>query len=98
MGDAPVVRGDQCLDQGESNLHEVLECHPTGRDYLVQPLSRNQLHGQEVHPLGFFDREDSDDPRVTQRGDGLGLPLEAPQPLGVPSHAFRQHLERHLAF
>jgi hypothetical protein len=41
--------------------------------------------------------EDGGDPGVAQRGQQLGLALEARQPLGVPGEVLGQDLDRHVA-
>jgi hypothetical protein len=39
----------------------------------------DQLHREEVNPVGFLYRVERDDVRVIERGDGASLALEACQ-------------------
>jgi hypothetical protein len=57
----------------------------------------DQLHGQETGPaLGRgVQSVDRRDVGVVQRGQQLGLALEAPQPLDVRCERLGQHLDRH---
>ena len=44
----------------------------------------------------FLDGEDGDDVRVVERGDGLGFPSEARQPVGVSREGIGKNLQRHI--
>jgi hypothetical protein len=47
---------------------------------------------------GFLDGMDGDDVGMIQRGDDLGLPLEALEPAAVGSDVAREELQSDLAF
>ena len=61
-------------------------------------LARHEFHGDEARVPDLSDVEDLRDVRVVERGEGLRLPLEAPQPLLVVRELLGQDLDRHLAF
>ena len=67
------------------------------RQALLQVLARDELHRQ--HPLAahVLEPEECRDVRVLQRGEQLGLALEAREPLGVGGERLRQPLERDVA-
>ena len=47
--------------------------------------------------VGFLERVDRGDVGVVERGEQVGLALEASEPLGISRHLGRQHLDRHVA-
>ena len=64
---------------------------------MVQRLSLDELHGQEVDAVGFLDREHADNAGVVEGGERSGLALESVEPLRVGRHFCRQGLERDVA-
>jgi hypothetical protein len=55
-----------------------------------------ELHRHEGHVILFLDGEDGDDMRVVERRDGLGLPSEARQTVGVQREGIGQNLQRNV--
>ena len=96
VGDPLLVGRSDCLGQGDGNTEEVGERKPASGDDLGQGLSLDQLHGQEVETVGLLDGMDGDDVGVVEGGQGLGLPLEALQPLALRGQLHRQDLEGHV--
>ena len=70
---------------------------PALGDHAVEGLALDELHGEEVDAVRLLDRVDGDDAGVVEGGEGLGLALEALEPLRVGGHLGRQHLEGHVA-
>ncbi len=97
MDDPLLVRGRQGIGQGDGDLEDPLQGHAGRGDQLGEPLALDQLHGEEADTLGLLDRVDRDDVGMIQRGQGLGLPLEAVEPLRICGQLGRQHLQGHLA-
>ena len=60
----------------------------------MRPL--DELHRHEADIIVFLDGEDGDDVRVVERGDGLGFPSEARQPVGVSREGIGKNLQRHI--
>jgi len=97
VDDALLVGRGEGLGNDRGVLDDPLDGQSTLGNEAVQCLPLHELHCQEVDAVGLFDREDGDDVRVVERGEGLGLALEAREPIGVARHVGGQHLERHLA-
>ena len=70
---------------------------PPSRNQAIERLALHQLHREEAHAAGLLDRVDGDDVRVIERGDGLGLALEALRGARGRGHVGGQHLERDVA-
>ena len=81
VDDALVVGGRQRFGQCRADRHEAVDRHPALGDELVERLALDELHRQEVDAVGLLDGVDGDDARVIERGEGLGLALEALEPL-----------------
>ncbi len=97
MHDALLMRRRQRVGQRTGNLDDLLDREPARRDQEVEWLSFDQLHGQKVDAVGFLHRVDSDDVRMVELGEGLGLTAKAHQPLRIVRHLGGQHLERYVA-
>ena len=65
--------------------------------HLVQPLALDELHDVVMQPVLLADAVDGHDVGVVQPGGGLGLPMEAPQPLRLQQGVRRQHLQGDVA-
>ena len=76
---------------------ELLERKSAFGDQMVERLSFDELHGQEVDAVGLLHQEHADDAGVVERRERTGLALEAFEPLGIRGHFRRQDLERHVA-
>ncbi len=97
MDDPAVVRRLQPLGDLQRDLQRLVEGQRSRLELLRQRLPLGQLHDQEVHAVVVLDLVDAGDVGVVQRGQRLGLALEARQPLGRGGHRFGQHLQRDLA-
>ncbi len=97
MDDALFVRGRQRIGDGRGNREHVGGRHPALGDRGIERLSLDQLHGQEVDAGRLFDREDGDDVRVVDGGEGLGLAPEAVEAVAVGGHLARDHFEGDIA-
>ena len=98
VGDALLMGAADRVGKRYREVEKPVDRQAAGRNHLVERLSLDELHGQEVEPfairtLGVLDRVDRDDVRVVERGDDLGLALEALQPLGIFGHVGGQHLQ-----
>ena len=70
---------------------------PLAVEALPQRLPLQQLHHGEADPAVLPEVVDGEDVRVRQRGDRLGLALEARRGLGLVGQALGQDLDRHVA-
>ncbi len=95
MDDAAVVGGRQRLGQRHRDVEDPAQGEPSRGSDLVEGLALYHLHGQEAHPAIFLDRVQGDDVGMVEGGDGLGLALEALEPLGVGGQLGFEHLDRH---
>ena len=64
----------------------------------AERVSRNQLHDERVRVLVFGYTINLRDVRMIERGQQLGLALEARHPLRVFRKGSRQNLQRHITF
>jgi len=64
---------------------------------MVEGLTLDELHGQEVDAVRLLDGVDGDDPGVVEGGQRLRLPPEALDPLRARGHLGGQHLKGHVA-
>ena len=55
----------------------------------VERLALDELHRQEVDAVGFLDREDRDDARMIEGGEGFRLAPEALEAIGTCGHRRR---------
>ena len=79
MDDALVVRGRERVGDGRADRENPVDAAAGLRHELIERLPLDQLHREEMDALGFFDREDRDDARMIEGGQGLGLAAEALQ-------------------
>lgn len=93
MDDAALVGGADGVGQRDGQLEQARERHAVLGNQLRQRLPLDELHGEEVHVAGLLDRVDGDDVGVVERGDGLGLALEALAALAVGADRGWEHLE-----
>ncbi len=78
----------------------LVERQRAARQPIGQGRALDQLHDQEAERRGRVRRLEGvehGDARVVERGQDLGLALEAAQPVGVGGDRLGQHLDRHLA-
>ena len=71
VDDALVVGGGEGLGQGGPDRQQPLDRHPSVGDELVEGLTFDELHGQEVDAGAFFNRVDGDDAGVVEGGERL---------------------------
>jgi hypothetical protein len=93
MDDAVLVGGAHRVDQRQREARELPRRQAASGDQAGERLALHQLHREEVDAVGVLDRVDGDDIGVVQRGNRLGLALEAPEAVGVGRHLQRQDLE-----
>jgi hypothetical protein len=91
------VSGGERVGQGDRDPERLPETHPLAGDEGVEGPALDQLHDDEVHPLGRLDLVDRDDVGVVQLGGGTGLLLEAGPARRVGEPVGREDLDRHLA-
>jgi len=77
VDDPLLVRGGQRLGDGHREVPQHLERHATGRDQRIQRLALDQLHREERRRTDLLDGMNGDDVRMVQRGNRVGLALEA---------------------
>ena len=97
MDDAARVGGREPLGDLARVVDGLAERQGAPRETLAQRLALEQLHdgvGRRALPPEVVDREDA---RVRERGDRLGLALEAGERLRRLREVRRQHLHRHVA-
>jgi hypothetical protein len=92
-----LVRGLQRVGQLPRQLQRFVNRNPPPAESLRQVLTQRQLHGEEAHAVVLLQPVDHRNVGVAQRGQQLGLPLEAGQPLGILRKGGRQDLDRDLS-
>jgi hypothetical protein len=97
MDDPFLVGGGQRVSDLDRERKEPVELEASGWQHLIEALALDQLHRQEMDPVGLLHRVDGDDVRLVEGRDRLRLALESLQPLCIRRHLGRQHLDRHLA-
>ena len=97
MDDALGVCGRERVGQRVGDVEHPLDRQAALGNGDVERLALDELHGEEVDALGFFDREDRDDARMIERGQGLRLAAESLQAVGVRGHPGGENLEGDLA-
>ena len=66
-------------------------------DAVRQGWPFDEFEHQRPDALSLLQPVDAPDVGVVQRGEDLGFPLEAGQPVGVGRERLRQHLQRHVS-
>jgi len=97
MYDAFFVGGSHCVGYGGSERDDLLDGKPALGEKVVERLSFDQFHREEVGAVSFLDRVERDDVRMIEGGDGARFALEAGEALGIAGHVGREHLERYVA-
>ena len=97
MYDAFFVGGSHCVGYGGSERDDLLDGKPALGEKVVERLSFDQFHREEVGAVSFLDRVERDDVRMIEGGDGARFALEAGEALGIAGDVGRQHLEGHVA-
>ena len=94
VDDARAMRGDERVSDGDRVLKGLFHRHrPTGQP-VRQRLPFEQLHDQEVDPVGLAQVVKHANVRMVQRGNGLRLALESFSPRGVFSQVMWKYLNR----
>ncbi len=93
MDDALFVRGGERVGDSLGDFDDLRGRKATGVREAVERLAFDEFHGEEVDAFGFFDREDGDDVRMIERGDGTGFALEASEAIGVGRGVGRENFE-----
>ncbi len=94
--DAARVRGGDAAGELQRPAERGRGRRPAGAQPVAQRLAFEQLADQERRALVAAEVVDGEDVGVVERRRGARLALEPLQPLGVPRHLRRQHLDRHL--
>ena len=97
MNNALFMRCGKGIGQSACNLDDLRDGKAVGRNQAIKWLPIDQLHGEKVDAVGFFDRKDGHDIRVIQRGYGAGFALKAGQALGIMRHSRGEHLDGDVA-
>ena len=97
MDHALLVRRGERVRERDREVEHPRDRQAAGRHQVVERLAIDQLHGQEADALCLLDRMQDDDVRVAECGHALGLALEPREPIGIPGHVVRAHLERDVA-
>ena len=97
MHDPLLVRGRETLGHPAGELHRLALRERSSRQPRAHRLALEQLRHGVRDPAVVAEVEDGQDVRVRERGDRLGLPLEALQGGRVPRQVGRQDLQRHVA-
>ena len=97
MDDAFAMRGGERVGEGDADVEEPVERQSTAGQGVLERSPLDQLHGHERHAVRLFDREDGDDVRMVEGGDGPGLAPEAGQALWIGGDVGGQNLERDIA-
>ena len=95
--DAVTVGNRECIDQRDDHVEERVEGELTLCEHLLERLSLDQLHRQEVDAVDLVDGVDRDDVRMIQAGQGPGFAPEARKPVGIGHKRLGEDLQRNLA-
>ena len=90
------MRRRKRVGQRNRDVEEARQRESATRNHLVERAPLDELHRHERNSIVFLDGEDGDDVRVVQRSDGLGLPSEARQPVGVSREGIGKNLQRYI--
>jgi len=93
VDDPPAVRRGERVRQGDAGIHERRHVERPAREPFVECLSFQQLHDEIRHWLGAH-VVDGADAGMVERGNGLGLALEALERVGR-ARIGGQHLDGH---
>ena len=96
MDDALLVGGFQGCGDLRRDGEGFVDWERPLLDPVRQRRPFDQLEDQCLDALGLFQPVDGADVGMVQRGEHLGLALEAGQPLGVGGERLGEHLERHV--
>ena len=97
MHDPFAMRHCERVRKRAGDLHDLLDGQSALGNAMVERLPFHQLHGEEVHAIGFFDGINRDDMRVVERREGASFTLEAREALRVARHVRRKNLQRDFA-
>ena len=93
MRDAVPVRGAHRVRDRNRDLKKAFQPEIFRFNEVGESLPLDELHGNEVDPVRFFDGVDGDDVRVIERRDRFGFTLESLPPLRVSRHIRRQNFD-----
>ena len=97
VDDALLVGDLEGLGDLGGDLHRVGDGDGAPGDALGEGLALGDLHDQEALAVHVLDAVDAGDVGVGQRGEDLGLAVEALEALGVLGEALGKDLEGHVA-
>ncbi len=84
--DSLLVCRAESLREGDRDLEDLIDRHPAVGDDPIERSPFDQLHGQELHAVGLFDRVHRHDARMVESGKRLGLAAESLEPLEAGRH------------
>ena len=93
MDDAFVVRGGKRVRHRRRDVHDPIDRHSTVRDRTIERLPFDQLHREKVNAGVFLNREDGDDVRMIEGGEGFGFAAETIETLAFRRHVGENHFQ-----
>ena len=97
MNDALIMGGGERVAECAGDIDDLLDREPAVGDHAVEWQTFDQLHGQEVNAVAFFDRIDGDDVRMVELCERLCLAPKAAETLGILRHFGGQYFKSHVA-
>jgi hypothetical protein len=94
MRDPLLVSGRDSIGQLERNFGKTFGRQPPWRNDRIQRDAFDEFHRQKPDALRLFGREDRDDMRMVERGDGAGFAGKPFEPHRVACCVRAQHFER----
>ena len=97
MDDALVVRFLERLGDLNRDVDDLVDGDRPSREAFLQVFALDELEREERRAVGLLEAVNGGDVRMVECGQQVRLATEARQPLGVPRHFGRQHLDGDLA-
>lgn len=97
VNDASLVGCGQRAGERGANFDNSFNGHSVRRNHLIERLAFDELHGQKMDAIAFFDGKNGDDVRVIQRSDDARFALETSQAVGIVRHFGGQDFESYVA-
>ena len=91
------MRRRKCIGQRDRDVEELRQRDAALRYQLVERAPLDQLHGHEPDAVSLLGREDRDDVRMIEGGNGTRLAFEAKQQVRIARHACWQDFDGDLA-
>src|ERR1700681_996676 len=91
------VCGVQRINNLRSQLQQLFDSERFSADLVLERLSLQQLHGDEVLAVRFVNLVDRADVRMIERGGSEGFSLKSFAGSRIVLHLWRQELQRDMA-